>query len=115
MKISEVAKMSGLPKDTIRYYTKMGLIKAGEKEAGTRIYANYGKDELKKIEMILQGKQLGFTLQEIKHLLDLYESGNMSKDQQVAITKEKLVFVEDKMKALKKMKQLLINKLKELA
>lgn len=114
MKISELAKKSGLPKDTIRYYTKMGLIKAGEQQAGTRVYADYDQSELNKLEMILQGKQLGFTLQEIKHLLDLYESGNMSKQQQVAITKEKLVFVEEKMDALKKMKRLLIDKLKDL-
>ncbi|MGF1518891.1 MAG: MerR family DNA-binding transcriptional regulator [Nodosilinea sp.] len=38
MLIGELAKQTGLSKDTIRFYEKMGLIAASHRPAGTRFY-----------------------------------------------------------------------------
>lgn len=73
MLISELAKKSGLSKDTIRFYKEIGLIEAQTRQAGTRVYMEFSPEMLERLAMITQGKSLGFTLNEMKHLLETWE------------------------------------------
>ena len=43
MLIGELAEVSGLSKDTIRFYEKIGLIQAGDRIAGTRRYKEFSE------------------------------------------------------------------------
>jgi MerR family transcriptional regulator, repressor of the yfmOP operon len=66
MKISEFAEITGLSKDTIRYYEKIGLLHPEFKSKCRQ----YSKQDTEIIETILKLKQTGFSLQEIKMLFD---------------------------------------------
>ena len=67
-KIGELSKRSGLTIDTLRYYDEIGLLMPAERRKnGYRLYDDISIERLAKINFY---KQLGYTLDEIKKLLD---------------------------------------------
>lgn len=56
MLIGELARKTSLSKDTIRFYEKLGLITAQERQAGTRIYKEFSEETVERLLMINQGK-----------------------------------------------------------
>ncbi len=115
MLIGELSKKTGLSKDTIRFYDKLGLISASDRRAGTRFYKEYSPDTVERLLMIVQGKGLGFTLNEIKQLLDEWNSGAMSKQDQIKIIERKIEEVETKTRQLEAIKTYLDVKLSKLS
>ena len=68
--IQEVAREMGVTQRTLRFYEDKGLI--GPQRVGTtRIYT---RREVARIQLILRGKRLGFSIREIKEFLDLYDA-----------------------------------------
>jgi MerR family Zn(II)-responsive transcriptional regulator of zntA len=69
LKIGDVARLSGVPVKTIRYYERRGLLEpASRSEAGYRVYS---AEEVARLEFIKRAKLLGLTLQEIRELVEL--------------------------------------------
>ena len=107
MLISELARRTNLPKDTIRYYTKLGLLKPTERHAGSRRYAEYSDEAVNIVKSIRHSQMSGFTLQEIRlYLFDIMK-GDMPPAEVVKILEKKLADVLDKQKALKETEKLL--------
>lgn len=100
--ISELAEEFDVSTRTIRYYEEIGLLNPQRTPGNHRIFTKRDRTRLK---LILRGKRLGFTLEEIKQMLDLYD---VSEPEQIKLTlklaKEKLREVEDKLEDLKIMK-----------
>jgi DNA-binding transcriptional MerR regulator len=69
MLIGEVSKQTGLSRDTIRYYEKMGLLRRDKKARRGNYYKEYSDDDLKILHFIQLLKEYGFTLNEIKVFL----------------------------------------------
>jgi DNA-binding transcriptional MerR regulator len=67
--IAELAREFGITARTIRFYEDEGLIKP-RRQGLTRLYSTGDRTRL---GWILRGKRLGFSLAEIKELLDLYQ------------------------------------------
>jgi DNA-binding transcriptional MerR regulator len=66
--IGEVADRVGLSLRTVRYYEEAGLVRPSERtDGGFRLY---GEEEVARLEVIKQMKPLGFSLQEMRELLD---------------------------------------------
>ncbi|WP_448524748.1 heavy metal-responsive transcriptional regulator [Parathermosynechococcus lividus] len=83
--IGTVAKQSGLPIKTIRYYAELGLLKvSGRTEGGYRLFSS---DVFVRLSFIKRAQHLGLTLADIKELLDIYDRGELPCDR----VKEKLV------------------------
>ncbi len=68
--VGELARELGVTPRTIRFYEDRGLILPG-RAGTTRVYAP--RDRARLI-LILRGKQLGFSLREIRDYLDLYDA-----------------------------------------
>lgn len=68
MKIGEISERSGLSRDTIRYYEKLGLLVIDGRHRDNN-YKHYGLQALERLAQIQQLKMLGFTLNEIRQLL----------------------------------------------
>ncbi len=67
--IGRLAKAADVHIETIRYYQRIGLVAEPEKPAsGYRIYDN---DALKRLQFIKRAQKLGFSLAEIRELLQL--------------------------------------------
>jgi MerR family transcriptional regulator, copper efflux regulator len=122
MLIGELSKKTGVSKDTIRFYEKLGLLvaSAGEastladRQAGTRLYKEYGLETVERLAMITQGKGLGFTLSEIKQLLDDWGSGVLSKHDQIKVIERKIEEIVEKRKKLDAIETYLVTKLNKL-
>lgn len=114
MLIGELSKKTGLSKDTIRFYEKMGLIAASDRRAGTRLYKEYSPETVDRLCMIVQGKGLGFTLSEMKQLLDEWGSGAISKQDQIKIIERKSEEIVEKTRQLDAIKIYLVGKLSKL-
>jgi|SRR5665809_51674 len=66
--IGEVAESVGLSLRTVRYYEEQGLVRPGQRtDGGFRLYRD---EEIARLELIKQMKPLGFTVQEMRELLD---------------------------------------------
>jgi DNA-binding transcriptional MerR regulator len=68
--IGDLAEEHSVSPRTIRFYEDQGLI-APSRIGGARIYT--GRDRAR-LKLILRGKRLGFSLADIKELLDLYDT-----------------------------------------
>ncbi|RKP58747.1 MerR family transcriptional regulator [Pararobbsia silviterrae] len=71
--IAELAKEFDITPRAIRFYEDQGLLAPQREGASGQIRVYSGHDRTR-LRLTLRGKRLGFTLTEIKRLLDLYES-----------------------------------------
>ena len=67
--IAQVADEFGVTHRTVRHYEEIGLI-APERRGTTRVYHRRDRTRL---ALILRGKRLGFPLEEIRTIIDLYD------------------------------------------
>lgn len=68
LKIGELAKNLQISTDTLRFYEQLGLIAPAARTSGG--YRLYSALEKQKMQFILRAKNIGFSLEEIKKLLD---------------------------------------------
>jgi DNA-binding transcriptional MerR regulator len=68
--IQEVADSLGITPRTLRFYEDKGLIEP-RRVGNARIYT---KRETARMQLILRGKRLGFSLRDIQQFLDLYDA-----------------------------------------
>ncbi len=102
--IGQLADKAAVNVETIRFYERKGLIQQPER-ADT--YRRYPEEVLQTILFIKQAKSLGFTLAQIQELLLLRRSNPTDCGQVRRNTEQKLAEVRAKIKALKKMEQVL--------
>ena len=70
MNIGEAASSSGLPAKTIRYYEDIGLIAPDRTTNG---YRDFSETHMHKLAFLSRARGLGFTIEECRNLLSLYE------------------------------------------
>jgi MerR family transcriptional regulator, mercuric resistance operon regulatory protein len=66
--IGSLAEAGGVGVETIRFYQRRGLLPTPTRDGGIR---RYGADDLRRLRFIRQAQAAGFTLEEIRELLDL--------------------------------------------
>ena len=97
--IGSLAKRTGTKVQTIRYYEQIGLMpEPGRTEGGQR---RYGEAELDRLSFVRHARQLGFSLDAIRELLDLSDHPNRSCEEADAIARRQLKQVEQRMARLK--------------
>jgi DNA-binding transcriptional MerR regulator len=89
--IAELAREYGITARTIRFYEDEGLIKP-RRQGLTRLYTG---GDLARLGWILRGKRLGFSLAEIKELLDLYHVDRTGVQQLRELQRRSRLHVED--------------------
>lgn len=67
MKVSELARASETSPDTVRYYTREGLLSPSRDPDNN--YQLYNADDLRRLKFARKARQLGFSLPEIKAIL----------------------------------------------
>ena len=103
--IGQLAKKANVNSETIRFYERKGLLpEPPRNKSGHR---QYSVKDLRRTEFIKRTQSLGFSLQEISDLLSLrVESGKTCADVKQRV-KAKLIDVEEKIKTLKRMREVL--------
>ena len=109
MLIGELSKVSGLSRDTIRFYEKNGLIAVGKKERRFNNYKEYSEETLKRLLSIKQLKGFGFTLNEIADLLDMLDVNEATCKNVSHKIDEKVLLLNQKIKELKAVRKQLLD------
>ncbi|WP_456468221.1 MerR family transcriptional regulator [Archaeoglobus sp.] len=106
--ISELAKEFDISTRTIRYYEEVGLLSPKRTSGNQRIFTRKDRAKLK---LILRGKRLGFSLEEIKEMIEMYDVAG--EPEQIRLTlkygDKKLKEIEEKIKELELLKEDLLN------
>ncbi len=109
MKISEFEEKTGLSRDTLRYYEKIGMLSPPLR--GANGYREYGQAQLSELSFIQMGKEIGFTLSTIKEGYRRYKAlGKLCPEfkQQLVEKKEMLSKrMDDDARAIKKIDEML--------
>lgn len=111
MRIGELCERAGLPKDTVRYYEKQGLLEKIPQPNVSNNYKVYSAVDLQRLKMIKHAKMLGFTLGEISDVLAVWVEDQFTVEQKKASLQRKLVQIEEKERALAELRAGIVNAL----
>jgi MerR family transcriptional regulator, copper efflux regulator len=104
--INQLSKETGIPIGTIRFYEKSGLFKGEtKKEVTTNNYIYYGDEVIEKLRFIQMAKAVGFTLSEIKEVVDAWYKKEITKNSKIEVLDKKLLQIDEKIKELKAVKK----------
>lgn len=105
VKRGELARRAGCNLETIRYYEDIKLMtEPARSEAGHRLYSI---DDQRRLRFILRSRELGFSIDEIRSLLSMVDSGAYTCGEIHALTREHLKSVSKKIADLKKIQRAL--------
>lgn len=89
---SKVAELLGVNVETLRYYERIGLIpEPSRSPGGHRIYS---QENLAQIQFVRRSRQLGFSLEEIRALLNLTDPANRLTVREIAIERLRKLEIE---------------------
>ncbi len=98
MNIGTIARRADLPTKTVRYYADIGLVlPSGRSSAGYRIYSEV---ELNKLRFVRSARSFGFSVEECRELLGLYEDRDRSSRDVKRMAQQRIKQIEDKMAEL---------------
>lgn len=96
--ISKAAEASGIPIKTVRYYADIALVKpAGRTESGYRVYDDKA---IRKLIFIRRAREFGFSIDQCRALLGLYENPERSSSEVRDIAARRLQEIENKQQEL---------------
>ncbi len=105
MQRAELAKRSGCNLETIRYYERIGMLPDPPRSAAG--YRVYEEAHAKRLRFILRGRELGFSIEEVRGLLDLVDGGHQTCAEIQQRTERHLADVRTKIADLKRIETVL--------
>jgi MerR family mercuric resistance operon transcriptional regulator len=103
--IGALASQSAVNIETIRYYEKIGVMPKAARSAGG--YRLYGAEHLKRLTFIRRGRELGFSLDEVRELLRLVDGHAYTCAQVRAMTLEHVADIHHKIADLRRLERVL--------
>ena len=103
LKIGELAKQTGLAVGTLRYYSDLGLLQPVQR--GDNGYRYYSQNASKQVEFIKKAQAIGFTLEEIKTILDVRDRGEKPCSLVQSLLERKIEQLEIQIKKISLFKQ----------
>lgn len=100
--IGKLAQASAVGVETIRFYERKELIKQPKKQGAFRYYS---PELIDRIKFIKRSQELGFTLREVKELLELKINDQSKCSDVLEKTNSKISEINKKIEDLKKMKK----------
>jgi len=109
MNIGEVAHRSGLPAKTIRYYEEIGLIRPLRADNG---YRAFRESDLHKLAFLSRARGLGFSIEDCRALLALWEDRSRTSAEVKRIAEGHLAGIGRKIAELEEMRATLADLVK---
>ncbi len=100
-----LAKRFGCHLETVRYYEKIGLLRPPARSEGG--YRLYQIDDQRRLRFILRGRELGFSIDELRSLLSLVDSSSYTCGEIHDLTIDHLGSVRRKIADLKRLERTL--------
>ncbi|MBD1548979.1 Cu(I)-responsive transcriptional regulator [Roseibium aggregatum] len=106
MNIGAAAEQSNLPPKTIRYYEDIELVRPARSENG---YRDYSETDVHRLKFLQRARSLGFTIDECRLLLSLYEDEHRASADVKAIALAKIEEIDRKLIELQSLRATLTN------
>lgn len=106
MNIGDVADRAGLPPKTIRYYEDIGLVRPERMPNG---YRRFREADLHKLRFLGRARNLGFSIEDCRTLMNLYEDESRESAQVKALAEEHLSAINEKITQLQEMRETLTD------
>ena len=104
MLISEFARVTGLPRDTVRFYARLGLLQPKTNGKGGRHpYSIFADKDIQAAEVIRIAQSLGMSLKEIAAFTEERRKGRLTRERRAQIMSVQLVGLEAKATELEMM------------
>ena len=100
MRIGEAATVSGCHIETIRYYERVGLLPPPARTGSG--YREYQPKEVERLRFITRGRELGFSLEEIRSLLTLADDPALSCRDVDQLARHHLADIEQRVRELRR-------------
>jgi Cu(I)-responsive transcriptional regulator len=107
MNIGTIAKRSGLPAKTIRYYESIGLIPPPLRSEGN--YRTYTEHDLQTLRFVQRARGLGFSVKEVAKLLTLWQDRRRASAEVRSLAQEHVAEIDRKIEELKAMRRTLTH------
>jgi DNA-binding transcriptional MerR regulator len=107
----ELARLSGVSPDTIRFYERKGLIMRPERSQSG--YRKYPKETLIRVRMIRSALAVGFTIAELSKIFQIRDRGGNPCHKVQQLAKAKLKEIEEQVKVLLRAKRDLKSRVEE--
>jgi MerR family copper efflux transcriptional regulator len=104
MNIGTAAEQANLPPKTIRYYEEIGLLSPERAENG---YRDYSDKDVHRLRFLQRSRSLGFTIDECRLLLSLYDDKNRASADVKAVALEKVAEIDRKIAELQSLRDTL--------
>jgi len=104
MNIGQASERSGLAPKTIRYYEDIGLIRP---DRGGNGYRDYAEADVHKLRFLQRSRGLGFSVEECRQLLALYEDKSRASSDVKDLTQAKLTEIDRKFRELTELRRTL--------
>jgi len=104
MNIGQAAAQSLLPPKTIRYYEDIELVRPSRAENG---YRNYSDDDVHRLRFLQRARSLGFTIEECRLLLSLYDDDKRASADVKSIAEHKIAEIDRKVVELRSLRDTL--------
>jgi len=104
---SEIAKLTNINIETLRYYEKNNIIPIPDR--ANNGYRQYSEDTLKRLQFIIQVKECGFTLEEIRTLFPIEKVKEVNEKEAIDVLDKKIADIDDRLFKLERMKGLLLE------
>lgn len=104
MKILQAASLSELPVKTVRYYDEIELVSPDRQDNGYRFYSD---KDVEKLKFLGRARGLGFSLEDCRQLLSLYEDKNRASSEVKSIAETKILEIEEKLIELQSLRDTL--------
>ncbi|MEC4986709.1 MAG: heavy metal-responsive transcriptional regulator [Oscillatoria sp. PMC 1068.18] len=105
LKIGEVAKVSGLPVKTIRYYDDFGLLTPVVQRSPSSGYRLFQESVFNRLAFIKRSQALGLDLKEIKDILEVHDAGQLPCGVLKEHLQTKLNVIQEQIEALELLQQ----------
>jgi MerR family transcriptional regulator, copper efflux regulator len=114
LRIGDAATRSGVTRDTIRFYERVGLLnKAGRTAAHHR---TYDANALQRIRLVRKLQNCGLTISDIKEILFLEDAdGRVASKRLMEILRHRLSFLEERIASMEGCRTRLLDVMREIA
>ena len=111
LKIGDVSKRSGIGVEALRFYEKSGLLDRPSRTfSGYRVY---GEEVLERLAFIKRAQTLGFSLEEIRQIVDDARKGQSPCDEVREIVRRRMEELDERLRELRRYRQELKSTLEE--
>lgn len=106
MNIGDAAVQSDLSVKTVRYYDEIGLVSPARLDSGYRTYTDV---DVHRLQFVSRARGLGFSLDDCRNLLSLYDDESRASADVKRIVREKLLAVDRKIEELQGLRNTLTH------